>query len=266
MKRLTFVACTFLAAMAAAGWGSGDWPGSGSRLTERGQKEAAHGTTPTNRASPGQGGAPVISQDVSQNDGLVIEPAELPATYPHGPYQLAFHPRGKFVPVLRWKVLNGVLPPGIKLDDNGVLRGEAQRAGEYHFTLLVTDGSSPQQKIRKDFVIKVMEAMTVTWKIPAHVTGSRIDGSVEVSNATVDDIDLTFDVKAVAEDGRATEIGYQHFPLTKGTIGMALPFGETLPHGAYLVRVDVVGEVAKHNAIYREGMQAPGRLQVVVGP
>jgi len=47
---------------------------------------------------------------------------------------------------------------------------------------------------------------------------------------------------------------------------MAVPFGETLPHGAYVVYVNVNGEVAKRNAIYHERMQTPGPLQVVVGP
>jgi len=106
----------------------------------------------------------------------------------------------------------------------------------------------------------------VAWKDPAHVTANRSDGSVEVTNSTADDLDLTFDVKAVAENGRATEIGYQHFPLKKGTIAMILPFGEPLPHGAYVVYVNVNGEVAKRNAIYRQRMQTPGALQVVVGP
>jgi hypothetical protein len=98
------------------------------------------------------------------------------------------------------------------------------------------------------------------------VAGNRIEGSVEVSNATPEDIDLTFDVKAVAENGRAAEIGYQHFPLKRGTLGMALPFGETLPFGAYIVNVNVVGEVAKRNAIYRQQLQTPKPLQVTVGP
>jgi hypothetical protein len=89
---------------------------------------------------------------------------------------------------------------------------------------------------------------------------------VEVSNSTAEDMDLTFDVKAVAENGRATEIGYQRFPLKRGTLGMALPFGETLPHGAYVVYVNVNGEVAKRNAIYKQQMQTPAPLQVVVGP
>lgn len=47
---------------------------------------------------------------------------------------------------------------------------------------------------------------------------------------------------------------------------MTLPFGETLPHGAYVIDVNVVGEVAKRNVIYRQRMQVPAPLQVVVGP
>ncbi len=191
-------------------------------------------------------------------DGLVIGPAELPGTYPQGRYLFVLYARGNYVPVLRWRVESGALPPGIKLEDNGVLRGEAKRAGEFQFVVSVKDGGQPQQAVQKLFTIKVVEAITVAWKVPAHVTANRIEGSVEISNTTADDMDLTFDVKAVAENGRATEIGYQLFPLKKGTVGMALPFGETLPHGGYMVYVNVVGEIAKRNAIYKQQMQTPG--------
>jgi hypothetical protein len=216
-------------------------------------------------------GASQTSQDKTpqgqdKDEGLVIEPAELPGTYPRGPYQVVFHARGNYVPVLRWRVESGALPPGIRLEDNGLLHGEAERAGEFQFVVAVRDGGQPQQAVHKGFTIKVVEGITLAWKVPAHVTGNRIDGSVEVSNATADDMDLTFDVKAVAENGRATEIGYQRFPLKRGTIAMTLPFGETLPHGAYMVYVNVNGEVAKRNAIYKQRLQTPAALQVVVGP
>lgn len=215
-------------------------------------------------------GASTPQQTVSQgeaarNTGLVIEPAELPGTYPHGPYQINFVARGNYVPVLRWSVVAGALPPGITLDENGALHGEAQRAGEYQFVLTVRDGGKPEQKVQKGYTIKVVEAITMVWKVPPHVNANRIEGSVEVSNTTADDMDFTFDVKAVAEDGRATEIGYQRFPLKKGTIAMAIPFGETLPHGGYVVYVNANGEVAKRNAIYKQRLQTPG-LQVLVGP
>jgi hypothetical protein len=106
----------------------------------------------------------------------------------------------------------------------------------------------------------------LNWKSPARVNGNRIEGSVQVSNTTPDDIDLTYIVMAVALNGRATAIGYQHFLLPRGTTGKDLPFGDTLPHGGYVVHVDVVGEVPPKNLIYRERMETPGPLQVIVGP
>jgi hypothetical protein len=233
-----------------------------------GKSATASGKTASDKSqgSTAAGNTAASNTATGNNDGLVIEPAELPPTYPHGPYQEKFHARGNYVPVLHWRVERGTLPPGIKLDDNGLLRGEAERAGEFQFVVAVRDGGQPQQAWQKAFTIKVVEAITVAWKVPAHVNANRIEGSVDVSNTTVDDMDLTFDVKAVAENGRATEIGYQHFPLKKGTMAMTLPFGESLPYGGYVVYVNVVGEVAKRNAIYRERMQTNAPLQVLVGP
>jgi hypothetical protein len=196
---------------------------------------------------------------VIQND------SDLPDTYPHAAYELRFRARGG-VPVLHWKLEKGALPPGIKLEDDGLLHGQPERTGEFQFTVSVSDGGKPQQAVQKGFVLRVRSALTLIWKVPAHVTGNRIDGSVEVSNTTPDDMDLTFIVMAVAANGRATAIGYQHFVLRRGTIAKELPFGETLPHGGYVVHVDAVGEVAAKNLIYREKMDTPAPLQVLVGP
>lgn len=201
------------------------------------------------------------------DNGLVIDDRLAPPkTYPHAQYQFMFHARGNWVPVLHWRVEKGELPPGLALEDNGVLHGEPQRTGAYHVTVSVTDSGKPQQSVQKDFVIEVVEALTLAWKTPAHVSGSRIEGSVQVSNTTPEDIDLTFIVEAVAENGRATAIGYQHFLLRQATTEMELPFGENLPHGGYLVNVDAIGEVAKRNVIFRRRLQTPAALQVVVGP
>jgi hypothetical protein len=196
---------------------------------------------------------------------LVIESdSDLPVTYPRGRYRFLFQARGG-IPVLHWRVEKGALPPGLKLEDDGLLHGEPERAGEFQFTVSVTDGGKPQQAVQKEFVLRVRSALTVNWKSPAHVNGSRIEGSVEVTNTTPDDMDLTFSVLAVAGDGRATAIGYQHFVLRRGTVGMELPFGENLPHGGYVVHVDAVGEVEAKNLIYRERMQTE-ELHVTVGP
>ena len=145
-------------------------------------------------------GALAVPQDepalVIQND------SELPETYPQAPYELRFRARGG-VPVLHWKLEKGALPPGIKFEDDGLLHGKAERAGEFQFTLSVTDGGKPQQAVQKGFVLRVRSALSLNWKAPAVVNGSRIAGSVEVSNTTPDDMDLTYDVKAVAEDGQS---------------------------------------------------------------
>ncbi len=212
--------------------------------------------------SLGSGALVAIAQD---GPGLVIEnDSELPDTHPHAPYELRFRAHGN-ISTPRWRVEKGALPQGIKLEEDGRLHGQAEHAGEFQFTVAVTDGGR-ERAVQKGFVLRVTSALSLDWKVGAHVNGNRIEGSAQVSNTTPDDVDLTFYVLAVAPNGRATAIGYQHFVLKRGTVAMELPFGETLPHGGYVVHVDAVGEVAAKKVIYREYLETPGRLQVTVGP
>jgi hypothetical protein len=204
----------------------------------------------------------VLPQDAP---GLVIEnESQLPDTHPHAPYEMRFQAHGN-ISTPRWRVEKGALPEGMKLEEDGRLHGRADHAGEFQFTVSVIDGGR-ERGVQKGFVLRVTSALSLNWKAGAHVNGNRIEGSVQVSNTTPDDVDLTYYVLAVAPNGRATAIGYQHFVLKRGTTDMELPFGETLPHGGYLVHVDAVGEVAAKNVIYRESLDTPERLQVTVGP
>lgn len=204
-------------------------------------------------------------EDQADSELVIQNDSQLPDTYPHANYEFLFHARGG-VATLHWRVEKGDLPPGMKLDDHGLLHGQPEHAGEFHFTIAVRDGSQPQQAVQKEFVLRVLAALSLRWKQEAHVDGNRIDGSAAVSNATPDDIDLTFIVLAVPPNGRAVAIGYQHFRLRRGTFDMELPFGDTLPRGGYVVHVDAIGEVPPRNVIYRERMQTPAPLQVNVGP
>jgi hypothetical protein len=222
------------------------------------------------KAADTLGGAQADTQAASTpaqgETGLIIEgDRELPDAYAHRHYEFRFHARNG-TSVLHWKVEKGALPPGVKLDETGLLLGEPERPGEFQFTVSVIDGGNTQSAVQKGFLLRVVSGLALNWKNPAHVSGNRIEGSAQVSNETPDDIDLTFVVMAVAGNGRATAIGYQHFVLKRGTVAMELPFGETLPRGGYVVHVDAVGEVAPRNLIYRERMQPPGPLQVAVGP
>ena len=204
-------------------------------------------------------------QGQSESDLIIEGDSPLPETYPHASYEFHFRARGG-VPPLHWRVERGVLPPGLKLEDDGLLHGSPEHTGEFEFTVFVTDSGQPQRTVQKVFVVRVRSAMALSWKTPAHLNGNRIEGSAQISNTTADDIDLTFIVLAVPENGRAVAIGYQHFLLRRGTLGQELPFGEILPRGGYVVHIDAVGEVPDRNVIYRERLQTPGILQVNVGP
>jgi hypothetical protein len=198
-----------------------------------------------------------------QDSGLtIVNDSPLPDASPLGYYEVRLAARGGPAP-LQWRLAKGTLPPGIQLGADGLIRGEARSGGEYYFTVSVRDAGN--QRAQKGFVIRVHSALELKWKMMAHVDGSRIDGSVEVSNATRDDMDLTFIVLAVAPNGRATAIGYQHFTLRKGTIAQELPFGDTIARGAYVVYADAVGEVIRKNLIYREQLQTHS-LDVTVNP
>ena len=152
------------------------------------------------------------------------------------------------------------------LGADGSLTGTPPAIGQFRFTVSVTDSATPVQNASRPFALRVVAPLLMEWKKYAHVSGNRVDGSVVISNGTEDDFDLTFIVLAVAENGRATAIGYQHFPLKSGTDSLEIPFGETLPRGAYVVHVDAVAEVPPKDTIYRTRLQTKENLQVTVGP
>ena len=196
---------------------------------------------------------------------LTVESTSLPNAAPRHLYRFDFHARNG-IPPFTWTVLKGEIPVGMKLSADGSLAGAAIAAGVFHFTVQVTDTSTPQQTATRNVELKVVPPLLLEWKDYAKVAGNRIDGRVKVSNGTEDDFDLTFVVLAVAEDGRATAIGYQRFSLKHGTTSFEIPFGETLPRGGYVVHVDTVAEVPEKDQIYRARLQTKERLQVTVGP
>ena len=200
-----------------------------------------------------------------ENTLVISTESRLPEASLQMPYQVQLQARGG-VPPLRWHIERGGLPPGLTLEENGLLHGAVERPGEFQFTVSAKDSGKPQQAVELGFLIVVRSALVLNWKSPAHVSGNRIEGSVEVSNTSPNDIDLTFIALAVASNGRATAIGYQHFWLRSNTTAKELPFGETLPHGGYTIHIDAVGEVPAKRLIYREQLQNSDPLQVTIGP
>jgi len=164
-----------------------------------------------------------------------------------------------------WRVVDSSLPRTLWLSDEGIFTGGLNQPGEFEFTVLVRDNSNPPNQAKQKLVLKTETPLTAEWSRKAQISGQRLDGSIKVSNHTGRDFDLTFIVLAVNDIGRATAIGYQHFPLKKNTVDMEIPFGETLSPGNYAVNVDVVGEEFLSKQIFRARL-VTGKESITQGP
>ncbi len=180
-------------------------------------------------------------------------------------FHILLHASGGAPPYV-WSVASGDLPEGITLTPEGLLAGRPAKPGTSAFTLKVEDSGHPAHTINKEFKAVVTASLMLEWLQPPKVRDNRIDGVAQVSNGSKDDFDLTVVIVAVADNGRATAIGYEHFSLKAGAISVQIPFGNTLPHGAYVIHADAIAEIPTRKAILRQRLQTPQPLQVVQGP
>lgn len=93
-----------------------------------------------------------------------------PTTLPGGlvgkayPYTTFKASGGK--PTLAWTVTSGALPPGLKLSTSGVLSGTPSAAGDYHFSVTVTDASTPANSTTVQESITVAPMTITTTALP----------------------------------------------------------------------------------------------------
>jgi hypothetical protein len=204
-------------------------------------------------------------QGAATGEPLVVRTPRLTKAFLHQPYHFQLQADGGIKPLV-WQLERGLLPPGLRLSEDGVLSGSPAQTGEFEFSVSVTDSGRPPSQRYQDLVLDVVAPLLVEWGQYPKVTGQRIEGSIKVSNQTGEDFDLTMIVLAVNEIGRATAIGYQHFTLQQDTSEFELPFGENLSSGTYKINVDVVAEVAESNKIYRSRLVSRRPIQVEIGP
>jgi len=178
---------------------------------------------------------------------------------------IVLHAKGG-VPPYRWRIAYGDLPEGIQLTPEGVLVGRSVKSGIFAFTVTVEDSAHPANSINKELSAQVTASLALDWLRPPQVRDNRIDGVAQISNGTKDDFDLTFIVVGVNDMGRATALGYQHVTLKAGTMNLQVPFGSTLPRGAYVVHADAVAEIPAKNTILRRQLETPAPLPVTQGP
>ena len=181
---------------------------------------------------------------------VTVATEDLPKASLWTPYKFRLQASGGIEPY-HWHVLSGSLPAGLSLSDEGELAGIPQEPGQFEFNVLVAESNRPPKQHQKKFTLSIEKPLAADWSRAAKINGRRIEGSIKVSNHTGRDFDLTVIVLAVNDIGRATAIGYQHFPLNKNTRDLEISFGDTLSRGGYQVNVDIVGEEPISNRIFR---------------
>jgi hypothetical protein len=201
----------------------------------------------------------------AQGPPLEIVDEPLPAFDAGVEFHILLHARGGTPPYV-WSVASGDLPEGITITPEGLLAGRPSKPGVFTFTLKVEDSGHPAHSINKDFRAEIAAPLLLEWLESPKAHENRIDGSVQVSNGSKDDFDLTVVIVAVAEHGRATAIGYEHFALKAGDTNVKIPFGSALAFGGYVIHADAIAEIPKRNTILRQRLQTPQALQVTQGP
>jgi hypothetical protein len=202
---------------------------------------------------------------VAQIAPLAVVDEPLPPIEAGVPFQVSLHATGG-VPPYVWSVASGDLPEGINLTPEGILGGRLIKPGAFAVTLKVEDSGRPAHTINKELRVVVAAALLLEWLQPPTVQDNRIDGSVQVSNGSTNGFDLTVIIVAVAENGRATALGYERMDLKPGTSNVKIPFGSALGYGPYVVHADAVAEIPSKNIILRQRLQTPQPLQIVQGP
>lgn len=186
---------------------------------------------------------------------VVVTTKELPKATLWNQYRFQLQATGGIEPY-HWRLVSGALPRNLQLNEFGDIIGVVNQSAEVDITVQATDRDGARSQAKK-FTLAIEPPLSADWLKKSQVNGTRIDGSVKVSNTTGRDFDLTFVVLAVNDIGRATAIGYQHFPLKKDTRELELPFGDALSPGNYAVNIDLVGEEPVSQMIFRTRLVAP---------
>jgi hypothetical protein len=207
----------------------------------------------------------VFGMAAAQPPPLAIADEPLPPLEAGVEFHILLHASGG-VPPYVWSIASGDLPEGVTLTPEGLIAGRPTKPGAVTFVLKVEDSGHPAHTINKEFTAVVSASLLLEWLQRPMVRDNRIDGSVQVSNGSKETFDLTVVIVAVAGNGRATAIGYEHFLLQAGTTNVPISFGNTLPHGGYVIHADAIAEIPARGAILRQRLQTPQPLQIAQGP
>lgn len=110
---------------------------------------------------------------------LTISTASLPAGLAGTPYSAALAAAGG-VPPYSWAVTAGSLPPGLSLDAGGALAGQPSAAGQFSFTVAVTDSAGSSAS--RAFTLRIFEPLRIlTSALPEGTEGLAYSASIEAA-------------------------------------------------------------------------------------
>jgi hypothetical protein len=177
-------------------------------------------------------------------------------------YVLTLEATGGVAPYT-WHLVDGELPPGCKLHHRtGKISGVPTTAGVYHFTIAVQDSDIPKSELKREFTVRVIEGLMISWNDPPKIHGHAISGSATVTNQTPLEMVVTFIVVAVNDVGRATALGYQHFTLAAQATSPVIPFGSSPGPGTYYIRADAVAHRPGKHHMYRVNKETREPMKV----
>jgi hypothetical protein len=113
-----------------------------------------------------RGGDPVQTATVALhmvvNDSLTIQTGALLPDAPLGSnYTATLQAKGGLAPYT-WTILDGRLPTGVTLSNDGVLSGTPSGVGNFTFTIQVADSFNPTQRASRSFSIAVSTVVSIT--------------------------------------------------------------------------------------------------------
>lgn len=132
---------------------------------------------------------------------LSITTSSLPAASVNQPYQVTLAAEGGKDPLV-WTVASGALPPGLMLNNNGIITGTAAVTGTFNFTVRLQDGTPA----------------TVTRALNLQIVPSGVRNDTPATATSISNGVIRASISPYADAGGSTDTDYYRLTAAPGTV------------------------------------------------